>query len=331
MPRGARLDAPGSLHHVMVRGIERRKIFESDKDREDFLRRLGRVVIEERATCFAWSLLPNHAHILLRTGILPLAKMMRRLLTGYAVSFNLRHQRSGHLFQNRYKSILCDEDVYLLELVRYIHLNCLRARRVTDVEGLDRFRWSGHSVLMGNEQRAWQARGEVLAYFSEKEKVARRRYRQFIADGISLGRKEGLTGSRRRGRGEECEEEPEEQSDARILGSRDFVERVLKEEERRDRERVLLKRKGKDIEGLMNLIEKKMKVTREEIMGGTQRGEVSVARSVFCYLASRNLGKTGRELSRALGLTPAAIHYAIVRGERCLGEIGEMKEELINI
>jgi len=325
------LDAPGSLHHVMVRGIERRKIFESDKDREDFLRRLGRVVIEERTTCFAWSLLSNHAHILLRTGTLPLAKMMRRLLTGYAVSFNLRHQRSGHLFQNRYKSILCDEDVYLLELVRYIHLNCLRARMVTDMEELDRFRWSGHSVLMGSEERAWQARGEVLAYFSENEKVARRRYRQFIADGISLGRKEELTGSRRRGRGEEGEEEPARQPDGRILGSSDFVERVLKEEERRDRERVLLKRKGIDIEGLMNLIGKKMKVTREEIMGGGQRGEVSVARSVFCYLASRNLGKTGRELSRALGLTPAAIHYAIVRGERCLGENEEMREALINI
>jgi len=316
---------------VIVRGIERRKIFENDKDREGFLGRLGRLVIEERATCFAWSLLPNHAHILLRTGSVPLTKMMRRLLTGYAVSFNLRHQRAGHLFQNRYKSILCDEDVYLLELVRYIHLNCIRAGMVTDLEKLDRFRWSGHSVLMGNEQRAWQARGEVLGCFSEKENVARRRYRQFIVDGISLGRKEELTGSRIRGRGEEGEEAPEKQSDARILGSSDFVGRVLREEERRDRERALLKRKGIDIEGLMELIGKKMGVTREEIMGGGQRGGVSMARSVFCYLASRNLGKTGRELSLALGLTPAAIHYAIVRGERFLDEDGAMKEELINI
>ena len=81
----------------------------------------------------------------------------------------------------------------------------------------------------------------------------------------------------------------------------------------------------------MNRIGKNVRVTREEIMGGGQRREVSLARSVFCYLASRNLGKTGRELSRALGLTPAAIHYAIVRGERFLGDNGEMKEELMNI
>jgi putative transposase len=331
MPRGPRLDAPGSLHHVIVRGIERRKIFENDKDRKDFLRRLGQVVIEEQATCFAWSLLPNHAHILLRTGSIPLAKMMRRVLTGYAVSFNLRHQRSGHLFQNRYKSILCEEDAYLLELVRYIHLNCIRARLVTDVECLDRYPWSGHSVLMGNEHRAWQARGEVLTYFSEKEKIARRRYRQFIVDGISSGRREELTGSGIRGRGEKREEESERQSEPRILGSSPFVERILKEEERHVRERALLRRKGIDVEGLMNLIGKKMGVTREEIMGQGQRREVSIARSVFCYLASKNLGKTGRELSRALRLTPAAIHYAIMRGERFLDENGEVKEELINI
>src|SRR4030042_4442690 len=113
MRRGPRLDAPGTLDHVMVRGIERRRIFENDRDREDFLKRLGKVVQEAQASCFAWVLVPNHVHILLRTGPTPLARIMRRLLTGYAVSFNLRHQRSGHLFQNRYKSIVCEEDSYL--------------------------------------------------------------------------------------------------------------------------------------------------------------------------------------------------------------------------
>ena len=133
MARGPRLDAPGSLHHVIVRGIERRRIFETEKDREDFLDRLETVVTEGKATCFAWALIPNHAHILLRTGAAPLAKMMRRLLTGYAVSFNLRYQRAGHLFQNRYKSMICEEDSYLLELVRYIHLNCIRAGLVRGI------------------------------------------------------------------------------------------------------------------------------------------------------------------------------------------------------
>ena len=127
MPRQARLDAPGVLHHIMIRGIERRKIFTDDKDREDMLDRLAKLLPETQTACYAWAFLPNHAHFLFRTGVTPLATVMRRLLTGYAVSFNRRHKRRGHLFQNRYKSIVCQEDAYLKELVRYIHLNPVRA------------------------------------------------------------------------------------------------------------------------------------------------------------------------------------------------------------
>ena len=113
MPRQARLDAPGALHHVMIRGIERRAIFRSDRDREDFLDRLASLLPETGTLCYAWAFLPNHAHFLLTSGSTGIAALMRRLLTGYAVSFNLRHRRHGQLFQNRYKSILCQEDPYL--------------------------------------------------------------------------------------------------------------------------------------------------------------------------------------------------------------------------
>jgi len=122
MPRSARLDAPGVLHHIMIRGIERRKIFLNERDYENFLERLETLLPETKTACYAWALLPNHAHLLFCTGAVPLARLMRRLLTGYAVSFNRRHKRHGHLFQNRYKSIICQEDAYLRELVRYIHL-----------------------------------------------------------------------------------------------------------------------------------------------------------------------------------------------------------------
>ena len=192
MPRGPRLDAPGTLHHVIVRGIERRQIFRADRDREDFLARLGQVVKEGQASCFAWALIPNHVHILVRTGVTPLARMMRRLLTGYAVSFNLRHGRSGHLFQNRYKSVVCEEESYLLELIRYIHLNGIRAGLVKTLRELDKYRWSGHSVLMGYESRPWQAGEEVLSYFGRRQGAARRKYRQFIFEGILIG-KSGLS------------------------------------------------------------------------------------------------------------------------------------------
>src|SRR3972149_901395 len=147
MPRQARLDAPGVLHHVMVRGLERRPIFRDDADRRDFCARVGGLVEATALTVHAWALLPNHPHFLLRTGQRPLARCMRALLTGYAGAFNRRHQRVGHLFQNRYKSIVVDAEVYFLELVRYLHLNPLRARVVQEMRELDGYPWSGHAPL----------------------------------------------------------------------------------------------------------------------------------------------------------------------------------------
>ena len=111
MPRQARLDAPGTLHHVILRGIEKREIVDDDKDRQNFIQRLGGLAEETETKIYAWSLMTNHAHLLLRSGPLSLPKFMRRFLTGYAVTYNLRHLRHGPLFQNRYHSILCDEDV----------------------------------------------------------------------------------------------------------------------------------------------------------------------------------------------------------------------------
>ena len=125
MPRLARLDAPGVLHHVMIRGIERREIFRDNADRENLIERLGALLPETKTTCYAWVFMPNHAHFLFRTGKVPLATLMRRLLTGYAVSFNRRHKRHGQLFQNRYKTQRCPgigqcpQLVDRLKLLRY--------------------------------------------------------------------------------------------------------------------------------------------------------------------------------------------------------------------
>ena len=152
MPRPV-LIAPGALYHIIVRGIERRKISKDDTDRIDFLDRLGKVLSETDTTCFAWALIPNHFHLLLRTGACPVSTVMRRLLTGHAMNFNRRHRRSGQLFQNRFKSILCQKDTYLLELVRYIHLNPIRARLITDIKALDKHSFCGHAVIMGKKKK----------------------------------------------------------------------------------------------------------------------------------------------------------------------------------
>ncbi len=111
MPRQTRLDAPGTLHHVIIRGIEKRKIVDKQADREDFVPRMGLIAINTETIIYAWALMKNHAHILLRSSAVGLSKFMRRFLTGYAVNYNYRHQRHGHLFQNRYKSLILETAV----------------------------------------------------------------------------------------------------------------------------------------------------------------------------------------------------------------------------
>jgi hypothetical protein len=119
---------------------------------------------------------------------------MRKVLAGYAVNFNRRHRRYGHLFQNRIKSIVCEEDPYLLELTRYIHLNPLRAGIVKDMNELDVYQWTGHAVIMGKERRPWQNRDAIFALFGKVEGQARKRYRRFVEDGLAMGKRADLTG-----------------------------------------------------------------------------------------------------------------------------------------
>ena len=164
MARVARRDAPGSIHHVLLRGIEGRRIFLDDDDRRDFLDRLARQITEGRGSCFAWTLMSNHVHLLLRTGERPLSEAMRRLNTGYARAFNLRHRRRGYLFQDRFRSILVEDDGYLRVVLRYIHLNPIRGKLVSSLDALARHPWTGHSRLMGF-QRAVNGDGVAFCLF----------------------------------------------------------------------------------------------------------------------------------------------------------------------
>ena len=98
MLRKARIDALGALHHIIFRGIERRRIFSGDQERDNLINRLADIITETKTICFSWALIPSHAHILLRTGQTPHTMIMSRLLTGYVVSYNHRHRRHGRLF-----------------------------------------------------------------------------------------------------------------------------------------------------------------------------------------------------------------------------------------
>jgi len=320
MPRKARLDAPGTLHHVIVRGIERRNIVNDDTDRKDFVRRLGELVVDTDTDIYAWALMRNHAHILLRSSAFGLAGFMRRLLTGYAVRFNRRHKRYGHLFQNRYKSIICDEDAYFKELVRYIHLNPLRAKLVKNLSELDRYRWCGHSVLMGRVKYQWQSRDNVLKWFGSKEGTAKRSYRNYVQKGIQDGRRPELVGGglirslggwsqvkalRRSGE--------RELSDERILGSGKFVERMIKEAKANIKYQLPVKQQHQKIDAFIRKVCKKEKVTIEELTSGSRRKEVSIVRAQVAIALVKNHGVALAEVARRVGVSTSAISKIIHR------------------
>ncbi|MFO7646111.1 MAG: transposase, partial [Desulfosarcina sp.] len=323
VPRKARIDAPGALHHIVVRGIERRKIFYDDQDRDNFLERLGTVLVETGTPCFAWALIPNHAHLLLKTGTMPLATVMRRVLTGYAVSFNHRHRRHGQLFQNRYKSILCQEDLYLLELVRYIHLNPLRARLVENLQALGTYAYGGHRVIMGNGKQPGQDTDYILKFYGNKYAFARRRYHQYVAKGIGEGRKPDLVGGglvRSAGGWSAVKAVRKEferiKGDERILGDGQFVEAVLKAAQEHLERKYRLEADGCDFTWLVKRVAKQYGLEPQQILAAGKYPKTVKARSLLCYWATRELGMTTIELSKKLRLSQPTISQSAKRGQK---------------
>ena len=322
MPRKSRIDAPGALHHIFVRGIKRQRIFSDDQDRDNFVKRLGDIVTETQTACFAWALIPNHAHILLRTGQAPLATVMRRLLTGYAVSFNRRHRRHGHLFQNRYKSILCQEDTYLLELVRYIHLNPLRAKSVESLTESDKYPYSGHSVLMGKVKRDFQDTAYVLRLFGRKVAAARKAYRAYVDKGIARGRRPELVGGglvRSAGGWSAVKAMRRAQdhmkSDERILGDGEFTQAVLDQAQERLEERYRLEVLGYDLEKVTMRVSSELGIDPEKVWRAGKYPLTVKARSLLCYWAVRKLGFSATELSKKLGISQPSVSISVKRGD----------------
>jgi putative transposase len=327
MPRKARIDAPGALHHIIVRGIEGRKIFRDDSDRKNFLDRLADLIPKTRTRCFAWALLPNHAHLLLQTGLLTIASLMRRLLTGYAVSFNLKYHRHGHLFQNRYKSILCQEDAYLKELVRYIHLNPLRAGMLPGLESLDRYPWAGHSVVMGKINRVWQDTEYVLAHFGDTRSKAQSNYRSFIEKGIPEGKRPDLIGGgliRSAGGWHRVSKLRKAKlfmkSDERILGDGEFVEEVLKQADDRLDRRYEMRAKGLDFDGIVQRVAHVLKIRPADVLKKGKEPQTVKARNVLCYWATRELDMTTVEVAKRLRICQSSVSRGALRGEAVVAD-----------
>ncbi|HAR39696.1 MAG TPA: hypothetical protein DCS09_14640 [Porphyromonadaceae bacterium] len=320
MPRQARLDVPGALHHIMVRGINKADIFDDDQDRTLFIERLGDTVAEGQCTVYAWALMSNHVHILFKSGKQGISSIMRKLLTWYAQYYNRRHKRTGHLFENRYKSILCDEDNYLLALVRYIHLNPLRAGIVKTSEELNRYPWSGHRTIIGKASYPWMDAEHVLTQFGNTRRKALHAYRVFMLEGVGQGKIKELTGGglirsqggwsqvlsmQRRGQKEDFDE--------RILGGGDFVHAILKEAEENQLRQVKARRAGKTIQKIIEEECRKQGISTIELKGGGKRRRVSDTRALIAVRGRNELGLTAAAIARHVGVNTSAISRAIER------------------
>jgi REP element-mobilizing transposase RayT len=182
MSRGPRVDFTGAVHHVYARGIEKRPIYLDDADRKSFLDRIGKNLPKWGMRCLAWSLMPNHFHLLLQSDNGHLPSFMHCLLTGYSMRFNERYRRVGHLFQNRYKSPVVCKDGYFRDVVRYIHLNPVRSEIVRSIPELEEYPWTGHRHIIKGGPPSWQDTGLLQTEFDDPRDVTGwvRRYREYI-------------------------------------------------------------------------------------------------------------------------------------------------------
>ena len=321
VPRQPRIDLPGQFYHVIVRGVERRPIFRADVDRSDFLTRLSSGLANTGALCWTWALMTNHLHLLILSGARGLAALMHPLLTGYVGAFNRRYHRVGHLVQNRFKAILCEEDPYLLELLRYIPLNPVCAGMIKTPEELARYPWTGHGAILGRVTNAWQAVNEVLARFGTKAAAARQAYEAFVIDAWKQGKRNDLEGDglfrslgglagvmQARASGDR------QAFDSQILGSGNFVEKILKTAEMTERQQRASVQNGLTLEKLQTLAAQATGIDPASILRHDRSRPVAEARALVVYGATDILGRRSAELGRLLGMSSGSISEARRRG-----------------
>ncbi|MBI5743112.1 MAG: transposase [Elusimicrobia bacterium] len=315
MPRQARMDVPGQVYHVMSRGIERREIFLDDGDYRDFLARISEGSGKTGARCLAWCLMPNHFHFLILRGERTLSELMHRALTGYAVNFNLKYSRVGHLFQNRYKAILCGLENYLLEAAPYIHLNPLRAGLVPDLEGLAGYKWCGHRSIVTGAADGLLDRRALLVHFGGDERAGMAGYKKKMEEkAAEIGRNDLAGGCGRLG----CEGGgaalPAFRAGLEVFPVQcvpeksGFVECVLRSadaamnRERESRAEVLAK------------VENTTGIDRRDILRRTRERGPASARALYCHLSKEMAGCSVVELASELGLTQSAVSKLALKG-----------------
>jgi putative transposase len=302
MARKPRIEFKGAFYHVITRGNQRQKIF---KDKDDFLKYLEILFnykIRYKYFLYAYMLMNNHVHLLIEIQETPLSKILQGINQSYTTHFNRKYKTVGHLFQGRYKAILCDRDEYLLSLIKYIHLNPVRAKIVkTPAE----YQWSSHhSYIKRTSGVNIVDTDQVLRMFSEDKQRARKFYSTFMGDG-QIVRKEDIYNT----------------IGQRILGSEEFLERVMEKyngelkEEKREREYTLYE--------IAKGIEKVYGITLKQIRKKSKSENITLGRRLLSLVA-KECGYKGKEIGQYIRKDPAVITRDLKEREQLEKEMGKV-------
>ena len=316
MARPLRIESPGAWYHVMNRGRRREKIFLDNKDRSAFLRVLSKTIDLFNLEIHAYALMSNHYHLFVRTPHGNISRSMRHINGLYTQKFNQRHKVEGSLFRGRYKSILVEEDAYMLELIRYIHRNPLEAKLE---ENLGEYKWCSFRGYLKNEAREdWLSTSDVLGKFSKHEKEAKRGLRAFVAKEVPkdiIKRLEGVNWPA-------------------IMGGKEFKKRI--EESIRGKE-IGIKEMPEYERDIVDKDERKKKISKflaeqsEVLRNKGTRKNASEKRAII-YVLRHELNLTLREIGvHAGGVGYAAIsnqfkkaEEEIKKGRGCSAEVKKM-------
>lgn len=313
MPRKRRITIPGVLHHIMARGIEGRNIFNTDGDRQIFLDLLQKGIAATGYRCYAWVLLPNHYHLLLRTSEKPLSELMRKLNSNYAIYYNKKYNRRGYLFQDRYKSIATQDQGYIEELIRYIHLNPVRSGICKTVKPLDSYKWCGHSMLMGHRNFSFQHVDEILLRFGKTRISAQQHYRKFIEKGL---KEEETDSYLQKIRMSNTDKENIHDYGCWVIGDKEFVKQALSSQKARELRISKYIKAGWNLDRLMSFVSEEMRIDREELLKRGRGCLRSESRKIFAYLGYRVLGFTVASISRYLNISGPAVSQSLKEGEK---------------
>jgi len=300
MARKPRIEFEGALYHVITRGNQRQQIFRGTEDYERYLRILGDYKTRYEFVLYAYVLMGNHVHLLMETKEVPLSRILQGINQSYTMYFNRKYATVGHLFQGRYKAILCDRDSYLLSLVKYIHVNPIRAGVVKALEG---YPWSSHGSYVSQTRDKGIADAElVLKIFSQDKRKARRAYLDYMGERGGILKREEVYAT----------------VDQRVLGDEGFVEEVMGRIGRRD---IQGRRKhGYKLTEIASAIGELYGITLAQLREKGREEGLGLGRRLISLVA-KEYGYKGQEIAEYLWRDPSVVTRYLKEGNKFAREV----------